>query len=352
MKVFTLSVCNSHGFLYFWEGEILVLIKEILKKIFQFVAVMFVLSLIVFYMARLSPGDPLVSYYGESVERMSTEEQIEARERLGLNKPIHIQYIKWLSNASKGDFGISFKYKQDVTTVIGDVYINTIILGGLGYILTFVLALILGIFCTINEDKIVDRVICKLGTITNSIPSFWIALVLILIFSVNLNLLPSSGAYSIGQPNNIMNRMIHLILPLTVLILSHLWYYTYMIRNKLLEEIREDYVLLCKSKGMSNKAIIYKHCLRNIMPSYISIMAISIPHILGGTYIVEKVFSYPGLGTLSFESAKYHDYNMLLILCLITGAIVVFGNMLAQVISSKIDPRMDYDRGDKNESAV
>lgn len=88
------------------------------------------------------------------------------------------------------------------------------------------------------------------------------------------------------------------------------------------------------------------------MPSYISIMAISIPHILGGTYVVEKVFSYPGLGTLCFESAKYHDYNMLLVLCLITGALVVFGNMLAQIINNKIDPRMKYDRGDTNEAAI
>lgn len=323
--------------------------KNILKKLLQFMWVMFLLSIIVFYMARLSPGDPLRSYYGESVERMSTEEQTKARIKLGLDEPIYMQYIKWASNAAKGDYGISFKYKQDVKVVINNVYINTIILGGLGYILTFVLALLLGIFCTIHEDKFIDKIICKLGTITNCIPSFWISLVLILVFSINLGILPSSGAYSIGQEMNIRSRISHLILPLTVLILSHLWYYTYMVRNKLLDEIREDYVLLCKVKGMSNRQIIYKHCLRNIIPSYISIMAISIPHILAGTYIVEKVFSYPGIGSLCFESAKYHDYNMLLVLCLITGALVVLTNMFAQFLNNKIDPRMKYDRGDNGE---
>jgi len=303
-------------------------------------------------MARLSPGDPLRSYYGEGVERMSTIEKQHAMDKLGLDEPIYIQYGKWISNVCKGDFGISFKYKQDVSTVIGDVYINTIILGGLGYILTFILALIMGIFCAVHEDKLIDRFICKLGTITNCIPSFWISLVLVLIFSINLGILPTSGAYLMGQENNIISRIAHLILPITVLILSHLWYYTYMIRNKLLEEIREDYVLLCKAKGLHNKAIVYKHCLRNIMPTYISIMAISVPHILGGTYVVEQVFSYPGLGSLCFESAKYHDYNMLLVLSLLTGALVVFANMLSQVINNKIDPRMKHDRGDNSEIAI
>lgn len=186
-------------------------------------------------MARLAPGDPLISYYGDGVERMSTQEKENAMKKLGLDEPIYSQYIKWISNASKGEFGISFKYKQNVTSVINDVYINTIILGGSGYILTFVLALLLGIFCTLHEDKLIDRIICKLGTITNCIPSFWVALVLILIFSINLSILPSSGAYSMGEESSILSRISHLILPLTVLILSHLWYYTYMIRNKLLE---------------------------------------------------------------------------------------------------------------------
>ncbi|RDY23687.1 ABC transporter permease [Romboutsia maritimum] len=326
--------------------------KDIFKKILQFITVIFLLSFIVFYMARLAPGDPLISYYGEGVERMSSKERENAMQKLGLDEPIYAQYIKWMKKAPTGDFGISFKYKQDVITVIGDVYINTIILGGLGYILTFMLSLLLGIFCTIHEDKFIDKAICKLGTITNCIPSFWVSLVLILIFSINLNLLPSSGAYSMGQDGNFLDRIGHLILPLIVLILSHLWYYAYMIRNKLLEEVREDYVLLCKAKGLSKKAIIYKHCLRNIMPSYISIMAISIPHILGGTYVVEQVFSYPGIGSLCFESAKYHDYNMLLVLCLITGVLVVFGNMLAQVINNHIDPRMRYNRGDNGEATM
>ena len=322
------------------------MIKVVLRKIFQCIIAIFILSLVVFYISRLSPGDPLKAYHGNAVERMSMEEKEKARDRLGLNEPIYIQYGKWLKNVAKGDFGISYKYKRDVTSVIKDVYKNTIILGGLAYILTFVGALIIGIFCAIHEDKLIDKIIMTIGNITSSIPSFWIALILILIFGVNLGILPTSGAYSIGNESDIADRMIHLILPLVVLVIGHLWYYGYMVRNKILEEMREDYVLLAKVKGLTKRQVVYRHCLRNIMPSFITIMAISVPHILAGTYVIEQVFSYPGIGTLIFESAKYQDYNMLMVLSIITGIIVLISNMIAQIINIKIDPRMNYQGGE------
>ena len=152
------------------------------------------------------------------------------------------------------------------------------------------------------------------------------AIILILIFGVNLKILPTSGAYSIGKVNDIGDRIIHLILPVIVLVISHLWYYAYMVRNKLLEEMREEYVVLAKA-----------------------IMAVSTSHILAGTYIVESIFSYPGLGTLAFESAKYHDYNMLMIISIITGAIVVFSNFIVKIINSKIDPRVEENGGNSFE---
>lgn len=319
------------------------MIKDLFSKLLQFILAIFILSFIVFFIARLSPGDPLASYYGEGVDRISTQERKIATDKLGLDKPIFIQYIKWVSNASKGEFGISFKYKQDVIEVIKGLYMNTVVLSGGAYILTFILALLLGLVCAFNEGKLIDRLICKLGIITNSVPSFWISLILILIFSINLKLLPTSGAYSIGKENSFIDRVLHLILPMTVIIISHLWYYAYLVRNKLIEEKKQEYVLLCKAKGLSDKQIMYKHCLRNIIPSYINLMAVSVPHIIGGTYIVEKVFSYPGLGTLCFESAKYHDYNMLLVLSLITGALVLFSSAIAQIISNNIDPRIKHE---------
>ena len=301
------------------------------RKLLIFVVSIFLLSVIVFYIARLAPGDPLVSYYGE---------RAWAEEKLGLHESITVQYGKWLGRAVRGDFGISYKYKMDVLEVIEGRVGNTLLLGGVGFVLIFVLALLLGIWCAWNEERLIDRAICKIGTVTSCIPEFWLSLVLILIFAVELKVLPSSGAYTIGKENDLGDRILHLILPMTVVVLGHLWYYAYLIRNKLLEEVRTDYVLLAKSKGVTGKSVMFRHCVRNIIPTYLSIMAISVPHILGGTYIIETVFSYPGIGTLSYESARYQDYNLLMVICLLSGALVILCNMIAQTINERIDPRM------------
>ena len=310
------------------------------KKLLIFVVSIFLLSVIVFYIARLAPGDPLVSYYGERAEKMTAGERAWAEEKLDLHESITVQYGKWLGRAVRGDFGISYKYKMDVLEVIEGRVGNTLLLGGVGFVLIFVLALLLGIWCAWNEERLIDRAICKIGTVTSCIPEFWLSLVLILIFAVELKVLPSSGAYTIGKENDLGDRILHLILPMTVVVLGHLWYYAYLIRNKLLEEVRTDYVLLAKSKGVTGKSVMFRHCVRNIIPTYLSIMAISVPHILGGTYIIETVFSYPGIGTLSYESARYQDYNLLLVICLLSGALVILCNMIAQTINERIDPRM------------
>ena len=310
------------------------------KKAAAFLASVLLLSVLVFYISRLAPGDPLVSYYGDRVEKMTPEERAWAEEKLGLKDPISVQYIRWAGNALHGDFGISYKYKMDVTRVIEGRIGNTLVLGGIGFLLIFTLALLLGIFCAWKEDTWLDRIICKVGTITGCIPEFWLSLLLILIFAIELRVLPSSGAYSIGQQNNIADRAAHLILPLAVVVLGHLWYYAYMIRNRLLDEMRADYVLLAKAKGLTRRAVMLRHCLRNTMPTYLSIMAISVPHVLGGTYIVEAVFSYPGLGTLAYESARYKDYNLLMLLSLLSGALVILCSIIAQTINEQIDPRI------------
>lgn len=315
-------------------------LKKFLKRLVGFLVAMIVLSIVLFYFARLAPGDPLQSFYGDAVESMTTEELNSARVRLGLDGPIYLQYIKWAKNALQGDFGISLKYKIPALDVVSPLIGNTLILGGLAYILVFLLATLLAIICALNEDTIFDRVICKVGTAAYYLPPFWFGVILVLIFSINLHWLPSSGAYDVGQANNIANRINHLILPLVVMILSHLWYYAYMIRNKLLDEIRKDYVLLAKAKGVGKIKIVCIHCLRNVAPTIISIMAISIPHVLSGTYIAESVFNYPGIGLLSVESAKYHDYNLLMLVVLITGILVILSSIIAQTLNEVVDPRM------------
>lgn len=330
----------------------------ILKKLGQLILSLLVLSLIVFFVSRLAPGDPLKAYYGEALERMSQEQIVAAEERLGLNEPLIVQYGNWAMNALKGDFGISYQYKQPVADVIGQVFGNTAALAITSFVLIFILGILLAVFCVRREGKTIDKIICRIGVATNSIPEFFVALILILIFAVNLNILPQSGANSVvmgsaisggstlaGVLAALADRITHLILPVGAIVISHLWYCTYLMRNKLSDEMTKDYILMLKVKGLSENQIIYRHCLKNIMPACISIMAIFLPHLLGGAYIIEMVFSYPGLGKLGVESAQFHDYNMLMLICLITGAMVIAANIIAQVINEKLAPETAEERG-------
>jgi peptide/nickel transport system permease protein len=308
----------------------------------QFAVFLFLLSIIVFVLARLSPGDPLAAYYGEAVEHMSTAQKDAAAARLALDRPIIEQYIAWLGDALRGNFGISYQYKQPVTAVIGKLWLNTLALGGLAYVFTFALSIPLGIFCASREGSFADRALCRIGAASSVVPAFFIALIFILVFAVNLHILPSGGAYSLGG-GGATDRAVHLVMPVTVMIISHLWYYSYMIRGKIIEEIHKDYVLLLRVKGLSRARILYRHCLKNALPMLITIMAVSVPHIIAGTYVVEVVFGYPGLGTLTFESARLHDYNMLSVMTLLTGAVVIAANISGQEAGELLDPRMRHD---------
>ena len=222
---------------------------------------------------------------------------------------------------------------------------NTLLLGGIGFLLIFSAHCFWESSVPGGEGGLLDRFFCRIGTITSCIPEFWMSLVLILIFSAGLHWLPSSGAYTAGKAADISDRLRHLVLP-WVGVLSHLCN-AFLMRNRMLEEIRGDYVLLARAKGLRKGRILLNHCLRGALPSYLSIMAIAVPHILGGTYVVETVFSYPGLGTLTYESARYKDYNLLMLLCILSGILVILCSMAAEKINEWLDPRLRVTCGER-----
>lgn len=322
----------------------IVCLRRGFQGILNLILTLLVLSVLVFSMSRLAPGDPLVAYYGSGVERMSTVEKEEARERLGLNDSIAVQYGVWVKKAASGDLGISFKYKVPVTAILRQMVPNTLLLGGLGFSLTVLLALPLGAFLALKEGSLPDRIITRLGIFTGSIPVFWIALLLILMFSVFLQVLPASGAAPFGDSHSFSSRLPYLILPLTTMLLSHLWYYGYLARNLYLTEMGKEYMLLHRIKGMRRGRILLQHGTSNLLPAYVTLMVNSVPHLLGATYVIEEVFSYKGLGSLAFESAKYHDYNLLLVIALLTGALVVILNRLEEALRGILQPGLTAER--------
>ena len=314
------------------------------RRLLRLLGMLLLLSLLVFLMARLSPGDPLRSWYGDGVERMSAAEEAAMSHKLGLDRSLPVQYGIWLRGVLTGDLGISLRYKQPVTTVIGNVLLNTVALGVLSYVLTFLIAFRMGQKSALSEGSLRDRWLTRWSITVGSIPSFFLALLLILILAVQLPLFPTGGAYSYGMKYSLPDRLWHLVLPTAVIVLGHVGYYGLMVRNLLAEETRKDYVLLLKSQGMPKTEIVNRCCTRNILSTMIPAMSLAVPHLLGGTYVVEMVFGYPGLGTLTFESALYKDYNLLMAITLLTGAVVIVCNFLGEILSARVDPRMREQR--------
>lgn len=319
--------------------------KSLLRMVLIFLLSLLVLSAVVFFVASYAPGDPLQSFYGDRLDHMTPEQLAAARDSLGLNGTVYEQYISWLEKIFQGDMGFSLKYREPVSQVIFHFMGNTIFLGVISYFFIFFIAIAAAVCCVLYENTWVDRILAETGTILYYLPTFWVGLILILIFNVNLGWLPGSGAYYPGESGNLAGRIEHVILPVIVMMTSHVWYYAYMVRNKLLDETRKEYVLLAKMKGLSRLHIILTHCLRNVAPTIFSIMAIGVNHVIGGAYVVEAVFSYPGIGKLAVDSAKYHDYNLLMIIVLMTGAVVIGSGLIAHVLSEYVDRRMKVEEG-------
>lgn len=309
-----------------------------LKKIAIFALTLFLLSILLFGLERACPGDPLQAWYGDSLERMSEEEKASARTDLGLDRPVVLQYLSWAGRAAGGDWGISYKYKRPVKDVIGDYWTNSLVLGGVSFLLIFLFALLAGVYCALHENGPGDLLLSRMGVIFSSIPGFFIAMVLLAVFASCLGILPVSGVYSYGG-GGLADRISHLILPVLTIVLGHAGYYGRLVRDCLVEETRKEYVLQKKASGMDPRRIVTRHCLKNARPQIIQIMALAAPHVLGGTYVAEMVFSYPGLGLLSFQAAGDRDYNMLMALTLITGAVVCLFNMAGEILSETVDPR-------------
>ncbi|MFD3155566.1 ABC transporter permease [Haloimpatiens sp. FM7330] len=313
------------------------IISIILNLIFSFI----VLSFVIFMISHLAPGDPLYSIYGESAEKISPLQRQKIITSMGLDKPLIYQYKSWIYGFIHGNLGVSFKYNIQVSDIIKKAFCNTMFLAVITIISIILFSIGLGLLCAIKENSIIDKVINKIGTFFYCIPGFWLGLIAILIFSVNLKILPSSGVYDIGYEGNLTNRLKHMILPWFVVFIGHLGYYTNFVRDKVLEELNEDYIMAAKARGLSQFRILSSHVLRNILPSYMNLICVSIYHLISGSLVVEAIFTYPGLGKFVFESAKFHDYPLLMGVVIVTGMIVIFANLLADIFNHVLDPRIN-----------
>lgn len=316
--------------------------KYAFSRLLAVIPILFILSILAFGLMHMAHGDPAVAMYGGNTEKMRESDRERIRENLGLNQPLPIQYFKWLSQAVQGNLGLSYLDGRPVTQIIGERIPATLLLSFTGVTLMVILSLFFGVISAVRQYSFFDHATTVISFLLFSIPSFWLALVLILLFSVQLGWLPSAGMYSLGQQGNWLDLLHHLILPALVLAVSHLGGYIRFLRSSMLEVLSQDYIKVARAKGIPKKIIIYVHALFNALLPFVTYLGLSLPSFFAGTFVVEVVFSWPGLGQVAMEAARDRNYSLLMGSILFSGVLVVFCNLVADLICFLLDPRIRH----------
>lgn len=310
------------------------------KRLLHMVPVLLGVSIIAFLILRLAPGDP--------VQLMLTSDatlaDVEAlRHDLGLDQPLALQYLLWLGNVVQGDLGTSLFTKQPVIAEILARFPNTMILTIAAIGLAVALGMPLGIIAAARRGTTVDSASMIASVIGWSMPNFWIGLLLVLVFSVWLRWLPTGGMYDImALDRSLPDLLRHLVLPAFTLAVSHMAYVARFTRSSLLEALSQDYVRTARAKGLTERLVILRHAFRNSLIPIISVLGVSIGHLLGGAVIVEAVFSWPGLGSLMVQAISNRDFPVVQGAMLFAAVIFIVVNLVADLLYAVVDPRIRY----------
>ncbi len=314
------------------------LTKMILKRIAQSVVVIFIVTLFVFLLMQLVPGDPITNFLGAN----ATAEQIEYYTKLfGYDQPVLIQYFKWIQGLFHGEMGRSVALQMEISEVLFTRLKITLSIVLPAFLIAVVLGVILGIVAAKNRGTAIDSVISVFANIGMSMPMFWFGMVLILIFGLKLHVLPTSGYTKFADGGGEWVR--HIILPMIVLSMNPLAKFTRQTRSSMLEVIRQDYVTTAKAKGISQKAITFRHQLRNALIPIITVMGVTLGGMIGGTVLVESIFVVPGLGSLMISSIKGRDFMVVCNGVLVISVAVAICNLIVDILYGIIDPRIRND---------
>lgn len=301
----------------------------ILKRLATVIPILIGISFLSFALISLSPSNPAEVALRVN-EIVPTEEAVRAmEEQLGTNKPYIERYVTWLTDSLQGDFGNSYVNNKPVATLIGQAIPNTIKLAFVALLITIVFSVLVGILCAVYEGSFGDKLARALVFVGTAMPSFWVGLLLIWIFSVKLNLFPTSG----------MERPSSIVLPAITLALSYISTYVRLIRNNMVQNKHENYVYYARIRGLKETTII-KHIFKNSLQTSITALGMSIPKLIAGTVIVENIFAWPGVGRLCVTAIYNRDFPIIQAYILLMAVMFVVCNLLVDVASASIDPRM------------
>lgn len=310
--------------------------KYIVKRILQLIPVLLLVSIFSFYLVNVAPGDPAESYRSPG---MTAEQFEEVKAELGLDGPIHVQYVRWLGRVLKGDLGNSIVLRQPVARLMADRLPATIGLMLAAMVFSLLISMILGIIAGMNHGKLADKLISGFTYVGISVPTFWFGILLIILFSLNLKLFPSNGMTTTGV-DTFWDKAYHAVLPILAISISKIATYTRYIRANIISQYGEEYVATAIAKGASPLRIILKHLMKNCMLPIITLLGMDMGDIVTGSYIIESVFGWPGLGTLSLSAILGRDYPMMMGCTMLSCVVLIAGNFIADLVCAVVDPRI------------
>jgi peptide/nickel transport system permease protein len=315
--------------------------KYILRRLLYAIPTLIGISVIVFAISRLAPGDP-VQLYTFGIQDITQADIDRIRAAHGLDKPLPLQYLTWASNAIQGDFGRSIIYpSQNASRLIIERIPNTIQLAVAALLLQLLIGVPLGIIAALNRGKIIDQVARFFSTIGQAVPDFWMGLIFIIIFSVTLRLLPSQGMLTIGKDQwDIADRFKHIIMPAFVLAFGGIALFTRLLRTETLEVIRQDYIRTAEAKGLADRVVVYRHALRNALIPVVTALGGVLTFLISGALVIEQVFTWPGVGQLTFQSAVAKDYPVVMAGVMIASTMLVISYLLRDLTYALVDPRI------------
>ena len=300
--------------------------KYIAQRLLQLIPLLIGISLISFFVMHLAPGDPTSLFIDPNVNPV---ELARVRANWGLDQPITVQYITWLWHAIRFDFGTSYLTGQPVITEIAERIPNTLILMISSFILTLLITIPIGVISAVKKNSWFDNFFTVFSFAGMAIPSFWLGLMLMLLFSVQLRLLPTTG---------------NIVLPLITMTIGSLAGLTRYQRSSMLSVLDQDFIRTARAKGLSERVVIFKHALRNALIPIVTILGLSLPELFSGAFIIETIFAWPGMGRLGVQAIFSRNYPLIMGIVVFSSILIVMGNLLADVLYALVDPRIRYDK--------
>lgn len=314
----------------------------IARRLLQSILVIIIVTLIIFMVIRLLPGDPVLSFLSqEEVDTLTIEQIEQVRAKFGLDKPLPVQFFRWIGDLAQGDLGISLYYSEEVGKLMVERVPITLYFGLIAFIVSHLLGIIAGTISALYRGKLADTIVTLIANAGITIPAFWLGILLIYVFGLKAGWLPLYGYTS--PFDDLVKSLRQLILPVICLSVFPLASAARQARSSILEVIRQDYIRTAWAKGLGERTVVIRHILKNGLIPVITLSGIGLSHILGGSVLIETVFSIPGMGRLGVEAVLSQDYAVIQAITLLTAFMVVMVNLLVDISYGWFDPRIRYD---------